>query len=137
MGLWGQWGQQDRGTQSPCRGSSRAAAQRWGRATCPRQEKDIRTPTPGSAPYSERVGVPGRHLQTQNGDSLLPFLGLLLGLLHASVYPSVGKGPVLMSLLWDAWQLWSPASLCQGDSLSLEPLAPASSQKGLRKEERK
>lgn len=55
------------------------------------QEKDIRTPALGSAPSSEWVGVPG-------GTSKQGLLGLPQGSLRASVYPSVGKGPALMSL---------------------------------------
>lgn len=80
----------------------------------------------GSPPPLEGVRESGGHLQTQNGDSWLPFTTVLLGLLWASVYPSVGKEPPLVSPLWDARQLWSPVSLRQGDSLSPEPPAPAS-----------
>lgn len=43
--------------------------------------------TLGSALSLEQVGVPGWHLQTQNGGSCLSFLGLSLVLLCASVYP--------------------------------------------------
>lgn len=69
-------------------GDSRAG----GHGACARTLHPIKCPWAGerSALSSEQVGVPGGHLQTQNRDSCLPSMGVPLGSLRASVYPSVG-----------------------------------------------
>lgn len=95
---------------------------RRARAGAPRsagQERDIRMPTPGSALSSERVGVPGGHLQTQSRDSwVTPGLAPCLSL------PFCEKGASAVS----ARQPRSPTSPHQGDSLSSAPASGSSIQ---------
>lgn len=95
----------------------------------PRQEKQVRTLIPGPALSWEWVGVPGRHLQTQHGDSdffsrVSPGFGPCLSLPFGRKGASTGVCALGCPA---APHPCIPASLLQGDSPPPEPSAPSSS----------